>query len=343
MKKHLWTLRLLFLVLCTLGGYAVSQVQPEMITEGRYGLIIGFGFGWLVIAVDEMVKGLSIRAFSAISVGLGLGLIIASLIGHSELFAKADEPTMWLVRVCLFLAFGYIGMILAVRSNKEDFSLIIPFVRFTSQNSPTAMFLLDTSVIIDGRISDLAQTHLLEGTLVVPRFVLKEIQKVADSADATKRARGRRGLDILARLQADRRFELKIHEADIPDETEVDAKLLRLAKHLGAKLVTNDHNLAKLAELQVTQCINLHEVAAALKPAVLPGDVFSLRIVREGKDKGQGVAFLNDGTMVVVTNGQAYVGQQVETHVTNVLQTGAGRMIFAEAKPGAVATAPVAA
>src|SRR5213592_879649 len=206
----LWIIRILFLGLCTMGGYAVSQVRPEYVGSaygGVLGLLMGFGFGGLLIAVDEMLKGFSLRAFSATTFGLLLGSVVALLIDHSGLFENAQEMHRWIIRLALFLGFGYIGIVLAMRSNKEDFSLIIPYVRFTKQNKPDNLLLLDTSVVIDGRIADLLEANFIEGILVVPRFVLKELQQIADSGDAIKRARGRRGLDILNRIQRNQRNE----------------------------------------------------------------------------------------------------------------------------------------
>jgi len=192
--------------------------------------------------------------------------------------------------------------------------------------------LLDTSVIIDGRIADLIEANFMEGMIVVPRFVLKELQVIADSADAIKRARGRRGLEMLNRIQRNTRNEVRIHDGDFPEEKEVDAKLVRLARNLGAKLYTNDFNLGKIAELQSVNYVNLHEVAKSLRVVLLPGETFNLRIVREGKDKGQGVGYLPDGTMVVVNNAQSAIGQQVEVQVQSLLQTGAGIIVFADYK-----------
>jgi uncharacterized protein YacL len=192
--------------------------------------------------------------------------------------------------------------------------------------------LLDTSVIVDGRIADLIESNFLEGLIVVPRFVLKELQQLADSGDAIKRARGRRGLEVLNRIQRNTRNEVKIHDGDFPDEKEVDSKLVRLARNLGAKLYTNDYNLGKVAELQRVNYVNMHDVAKALRTVLLPGEVLNLRIVREGKDKGQGVGYLPEGTMVVVNNGQSAVGQQVEAQVQSLLQTGAGVIVFADMK-----------
>src|SRR6266853_622163 len=299
----IWVIRILFLCMCTLAGFAVSQVREEFVVS-PYSVL--------------------------------LGMVVALLIDHSGLFENAEEkPTRWLIRLGLFLSFGYIGIVLAMRSNKEDFSLIIPYVRFAPQNKPDNLLLLDTSAIIDGRIADLIEANFVEGLIVVPRFVLKELQMIADSNDAIKRARGRRGLEILNRIQRNQRHEVKIHDGDFPDEKDVDAKLVRLARNLRAKLYTNDHNLGKIAELQSVNYVNLHELAKSMRTVLLPGEVVSLRIVREGKDKGQGIGYLPDGTMVVVNHAQTCVGQQVDAQVQSLIQTGAGVIIFAELKQAA--------
>jgi uncharacterized protein YacL len=321
--------------MCTMGGLAISQVRTEFLGNGFLGMLFGFGFGGVLIAIDEMLKGFSLRAFSATSFGLFLGAVVAWLVDHSGLFENTDDKTRWLIRLGLFLAFSYIGIVLAMRSNKEDFSLIIPYVRFAPQNKPDNLLLLDTSVIIDGRIADLIEARLLEGLVVVPRFVLKELQQIGDSNDPIRRARGRRGLEMLNRLQRNTVVEVKIHDGDFPEEKDVDAKLVRLARNLGAKLFTNDFNLGKIAELQSVSLVNIHEVAKAFKAVLLPGETLHLRIVREGKDKGQGVGYLNDGTMVVVNQGHDHIGQQLDVQVQSLIQTGAGVIVFAEIKPPA--------
>jgi len=241
-------------------------------------------------------------------------------------------------QIILTLIFCYLGMIIAMRG-KDEFNLIIPYVKFVRQDKKEDIILLDTSVIIDGRVADILQTRFIEGRLVIPRFVLKELQQIADSQDSLKRNRGRRGLDILNKLQKTASFDVRIQEEDFPEIKEVDAKLVKLAKLLSAKIFTNDFNLNKIAELQGITVLNINELANALRPVVLPGEMMEIRISKEGKEHSQGVAYLDDGTMVVVDNSKHLIGQAAKVTVTSVLQTSAGRMIFAKledaSRPGA--------
>ncbi len=319
-----------FMLLCTGAGFSISQVRPDLLDHPGRACLIGFGFGGILVAFDEMLKGFSIRAFSAATAGLAIGTIMAWIVDRSGLFDFAAEEVRWLIRLGLFLSFSYLGMVIAMRSNKEDFSLIVPYVRFASQTKPDNLFVIDTSAVIDGRIAGLVELNLLEGKLIIPRFVLRELHQLSDSADEVKRARGRRGLELLQKLQAYPKTEVKIHEAEFPGETEVDAKLVLLASALSARLVTNDSNLARVASLQSVKIINLVEMGALLKAQVLPGDTVRLRIAREGRERGQGVGYLADGTMVVVNGAGGSVGETLPVRVGNLTQTGAGVMIFAE-------------
>ena len=235
---------------------------------------------------------------------------------------------------------------------KDDFRFIIPYMEFSKEVKGARPLVLDTSVVIDGRIADVAETRVIDQPLVVPRFVLQELQGIADSSDKLRRNRGRRGLDILNRLQKSPGIEVKIHDAEIPELAgirEVDQRLVVLAKHLGGKVVTNDYNLNKIARLQGVEVINLNDLANAMKPIVLPGEGLTVKLIKRGEEPGQGVGYLDDGTMVVTEQGGYHLGETVRLTVTSVLQTSAGRMIFGRIDPtsppgtSANASAPAAA
>lgn len=218
-----------------------------------------------------------------------------------------------------------------VMQTKDDFRFVIPYVEFTKQTKGARPLLLDTSVIIDGRIADIADTRILESEMIVPRFVLAELQAIADSEDKLKRNRGRRGLDVLNRLQSSEKIEIRLmdaHVATVDDAADVDAKLVALAKHLDGRIVTNDYNLNKISQLRGVDVININDLANALKPIVLPGETMTVKIIKPGEEAGQGVGYLEDGTMVVAEQGRECIGKEVTIIVTSVLQTSAGRMIF---------------
>jgi uncharacterized protein YacL len=220
---------------------------------------------------------------------------------------------------------------------KDDFRFIIPYMEFSKEVKGSRPLVLDTSVVIDGRIADVAETRVLDQPLVVPRFVLQELQGIADSSDKLRRNRGRRGLDVLNRLQKSPGVEVRIHDAEIPELAgirEVDQRLVVLAKHLGGKVVTNDYNLNKIARLQGVEVINLNDIANALKPIVLPGEGLTVKLIKRGEEPGQGVGYLDDGTMVVTEQGAYHLGETVRLTVTSVLQTSAGRMIFGRIDSG---------
>jgi uncharacterized protein YacL len=230
---------------------------------------------------------------------------------------------------------GYLGLVIGSKKI-EEFS----FFGFSQSKENADYGILDTSVIIDGRIADICDTGFIEGNLVVPRFVLDELQYIADSSDSMKRSRGRRGLDILNRMQRSSGIHIEVVDQDFPKLKGVDAKLVALAKKMNGKIITNDFNLNKVAELQGIKILNVNELANALKPVVLPGEIMTVKIIRDGKEPGQGVAYLDDGTMIIVDNAQRYQGSNVEVVVTSVLQTTAGRMIFSELKEGAADKKP---
>jgi uncharacterized protein YacL len=294
------------------------------------GALTGFIFALLALSIEKIIKRAPLKVIFGGTFGLVLGLVIAQLMGFA--FSALQNSSIRIsISVILSCVFDYIGLVLGGKKVEEfkwpGWSF---FTKVTTKKGGGK--LLDTSVIIDGRIADICETAFLEGPLIVPQFVLQELQHIADSADNLKRARGRRGLDILNRMQKDDGTEVKVVDEDYPEIKEVDAKLIALAREVNAKIITNDFNLNKVAQLQGVPVLNINQLANALKPMVLPGEVLQLQIMREGKEQGQGVAYLDDGTMVVVENASRHLGREVEASVTSILQTTAGRMIFTTLK-----------
>ncbi|NPV26965.1 MAG: PIN/TRAM domain-containing protein [Firmicutes bacterium] len=269
------------------------------------------------------------------AVGLIIGLIIASLLGYSFSYIPVIGGYL---AILVSLILGYLGMKLGMRRKDDLLSVRSFFPRFTTRDKEKVSRLeprsqgkiLDTSVIIDGRIADICRSGFLEGTLWIPSFVLEELRHIADSSDLLKRSRGRRGLDILNAMRKELDGMVQIYEGDFEDLTEVDSKLVRLAQTLGAQIVTNDYNLNKVAELQGIRVLNINELANAVKPIVLPGEEMNVQVIKDGKEAGQGIGYLDDGTMIVVDGGKKYIGQTIDVFVTSVFQTAAGRMIFAK-------------
>jgi len=289
----------------------------------------GFLFGVLAVLLEWQARKIPVdRIFWGSMggiLGLGLGLGLGTAMG-------AVSPEAGPLGRSLFgLLFTYLGasVALAKRDELEDMSAKL-FPKTTARRE--SFKILDTSVIIDGRIVDLCEAGFLEGTLIIPQFVLRELQQIADSPDPLKRNRGKRGFDVLQRVQRIPGTRVQVEDQDFPHIREVDRKLIELGKSLGGKVVTNDYNLNKVAELSGVPVLNVNELANALKPVVLPGEVVHVHVVKEGKEIGQGVAYLDDGTMVVIDHGKRYIGQPVTATVTSVLQTTAGRMIFARLK-----------
>jgi uncharacterized protein YacL len=295
---------------------------------GVGGAVLGLGGATLIILLEMVMKRFSIRNLSAAVFGLIFGFFMAWVLTSVMKLIPMSIQLFSSLQIILILIFCYLGMVIAMRG-KDEFNLIIPYVKFVRQDKKDDIVLLDTSVIIDGRIADIFHTHFIEGRIVIPRFVLKELQQVADSQDSLKRNRGRRGLDVLNKIQKAPGLDVRIQEEDFPEVKEVDGKLVKLAKLLGAKIFTNDFNLNKVAELQGITVLNINELANALRPVVLPGETMEVRVSKEGKEYNQGIAYLDDGTMVVIDNSKHMIGQVVKVVVTSVLQTSAGRMIFA--------------
>lgn len=321
-------IRILFVILCALFGFSIGSYLKVF---GAFAPFTGIGIGILlalvVIFMEISMKRISVRGLSAMVFGLIFGILFARIIMWGLAFLPMGEEFQSTLQVLLTLIFCYLGMIMAMRG-RDEFNIIIPYVKLKREDQKEEIIILDTSVIIDGRIADICHTKFIEGRLVIPRFVLKELQQIADSPDPIKRNRGRRGLDMLNKIRKLSHMDVKIHEEDFSELQDVDSKLVKLSKILGAKIFTNDYNLNKIAELQGVSILNINELANALKPVVLPGELMEVKLIKEGKEYNQAVAYLDDGTMVVVDNARHIIGQTVRVIVTSVLQTAAGRMIF---------------
>ena len=291
----------------------------------------------LFFTIQSIERRLSVLPSSVIFPGV-LGLIVGLLISFLLSGLINNIPIPWIstiISVLVYIIFSYLGITMAVKRKSEMHFL--GFSRGKQKDKPmkesiNAPKVLDTSVIIDGRIFDLCKTGFIEGTIVIPEFVLEELRHIADSSDSLKRNRGRRGLDVLSKIQKELDLPVQIMHTEYDDAMEVDSKLLRLAKDINGKVLTNDYNLNKVAMVQSVFVLNINELANAIKPVVLPGEEMLVQVVKEGKESGQGVAYLDDGTMIVVEGGRDKLGEVLKVLVTSVLQTAAGRMIFAKLK-----------
>ncbi len=309
-----------------------AGVPIQWMSWAVLGGMVGLALG--IIALDVSIRRKQLDAITSVYFGMIVGLFMAYVanLALEPLFqgeAKWVEVVRFNVMLILGLVFCYICISLLMQT-KNDFRFIIPYVEFSREVKGTKPLILDTSVIIDGRIADVVETGIFDAQLVMPKFVIAELQGIADSSDRLRRSRGRRGLDILNRLHANPEIDVEIFDRELPEfgAHPVDMKLIILAKHVEGKLVTNDYNLNKVARLEGVGVINLNDLANALKPVFLPGEHIEVRIVKTGEEAGQGVGYLDDGTMVVVESGRDYVNQQVAVAVTSVLQTSAGRMVF---------------
>jgi len=326
-------IRFILILACSISGlfiayYSSSPNSSYLLLETIGGFLIGLVIAVLVILIERDIRKLSLKVIAGGVVGMVIGLLIALILGFGlSLVSQISKNPQVLPWIYLLLTgiLGYLGLVLGSKKVEE--------IHYQAGEKEERDYrILDTSVIIDGRIADICDSGFMEGNLIVPRFVLNELQFVADSSDSMKRSRGRRGLDVLNHMQKSSNINIEIVEQDFPKIKGVDGKLVALAKKLNAKLITNDYNLNKVAELQGVRVLNINELANAMKPVVLPGEQMSVKIIREGKEPGQGVGYLDDGTMIIVDAGQKLINTTVDVVVTSVLQTTAGRMIFTELK-----------
>jgi len=315
---QIWIIRASFTLLSATLGFIVGDL---------IGGIIGFIVVIIFVGIESSIRRSLLRDLFACLVGLTFGLIVATLVIYIVSQAAETKP-MFTISIALLLA--YAGMMFIYR-RREDFAMFSLTAQGSQSKSPTFK-ILDTSVIIDGRILDISQTGFIDGIIVIPRFVLNELQHIADSRDLLRRNKGRRGFEIIRELQTNPNIDVEVAEDDFPDVAEVDTKIVRLARKIRAKIITNDFNLNKVAELQGVTVLSINELANAIRPVVVAGEVIKVRLLREGKEPNQGVGYLDDGTMVIVEYGKQYVGQTIGVVVTQTLQTSAGRMIFARKK-----------
>jgi uncharacterized protein YacL len=315
--------RVFIIALVALAGYFF----PLFGLPGPASAGIGLALAAIIMILETRIRKTQFKVIWGSTVGTFAGVFLGWALGSVYRTITDDPKSTLFIRIFFLIIMPYIGFLVGTR--KSEWLDPAYLFRFFREKSVGRTFkILDTSVIIDGRIIDLCDTGFIEGTLVIPQFVLKELQLVADSADGLKRQRGRRGLDILNHLQKSSQISVTITEMDFPDIRDVDSKLIELGKRLDAKIVTNDVNLNKIARLQGIAVLNINELANALKPVVLPGEGMKVFIIKEGKEKDQGVAYLDDGTMVVVDNSRRLIGQNIDITVTSVLQTTVGKMIF---------------
>ncbi len=327
-----WILRILLFLICGISGYALTQGISPTPPIPLLGLVGGLFLAALTLLIEKGLKNIPLKNLLGSFVGLILGIMAANLFSNvffSNLY-NHQQIVLPLLGV-LYGVCGYIGLRIGFKKGEE---IHVPGWKLFSKSAPQSenTKILDTSVIIDGRIADITETGFLEGALIIPQFVLNELQHIADSSDSIKRTRGKRGLEVLHHIQKQAGVDVRIMDKDFPAVKEVDSKLIELAKEVRGKIITNDSNLNKVAELQGIEVLNINELANSLKPVVLPGEEINVKILKEGKEIGQGVAYLDDGTMIVVDNGRRQMGKTIDVIVTSVLQTPAGRMIFARPK-----------
>jgi uncharacterized protein YacL len=326
--------QIVLIVVTAVTGYFIAREILESAWYGLFGSICGLVLGYLVIKLEEELREIPLKIIIGTLLGITIGLFITNLFISKLLLTHAkDFPITLPIYVLLYFVMGYLGFRIGAKKSRTFDLAKVPLLG--KMEGDEGNKILDTSAIIDGRIADICETGFLEGTFIIPQFVLYEIQHIADLQDPVKKTRGRRGLDILHKLQKQTQIKVKIVDVDYPRLKDVDSKLIALAKSLQGKIVTNDFNLNKVAELQGINVLSINELATSLKPAILPGEQFTTKIVKEGKEFGQGIGYLDDGTMVVVDDAKKLIGKAVDVVVTSLLQTTSGRMIFGKLKEAA--------
>ncbi len=326
--------QIILVAVTTITGYFILKEIFVSTVWGLAGAVFGLLLGYAIIKAEEKLKDVSLKIIIGSLTGITVSLLIANLFISRLLLALIkDIPITVPIYILFYFVMGYIGFKVGMEKSRTlDLSRMPLFEKMEGNEGAK---ILDTSTIIDGRIADICETGFVEGTFIIPHFVLYEIQHIADHQDPVKKTRGRRGLDVLHRLQKQTFVRVKIVDYDFPKLKDVDTKLIALAKKMSGKIVTNDYNLNKVAELQGIEVLNMNQLSTSLRPAMLPGEQMNVKILKEGKEHGQGIGYLDDGTMIVVDDAKKLLGKSVDVVVTSVLQTTSGRMIFAKLREDA--------
>jgi uncharacterized protein YacL len=313
--NHIPTIYLLRILFLAFTGYLGSEIGDSLLEAPKTGVCAGIAFGLTVVLADSLLKGFSLRMFSSATFGLFLGVIASRLLLASGILYRTHPDGQWLISLVVYATFAYIGMMLALRSNRD--------------------VLVDSNIIIDGRLPDIIASGFLSSSLIIPRFILQELQTLADSSDPARREKGRLALARLEEMQRNPALSVTIHEGILDPFSAVDAKLVQLARMTNARLITNDSNLCSIARLQNVIALNLNDLAKALRPVLHAGDELALTLTKEGREPHQAVGYLTDGTMIVVNHARSFMGKNVRVSISSTLQTAAGRLFFAELKAAA--------
>ena len=329
MLKTIIIIRFFFITLSIIGAWLIWFAGDYQDSKRLfYHITFGILLGALTVLVDIFLKGFSLRGLTALTFGLAMGSLIAYLLSVSPLFEYGNPEIIYQVRLILFVVCMYLGTVVALRG-RDEFNLVIPYVRFIPRKADNPAVVLDTSALIDGRVVGICKAKFLSSELVIPRFVLNELQTIADSADPNRQERGRKGLQVLNELRKLRHLDITIYESELTKSQKVDEKLIFVAESLNAKLLTTDYNLAKLAEFQGIDWLNLTDLAKVMRLEIVAGEQLEVDLVKNGKEPGQAIGFLDDGSMVVVNNAVNDIGHKLQVEVSSVIPSAGGKMIFA--------------
>ncbi len=337
MTKTIFIIRCIFLLLC-LGGAALLHYVggdgdkdlplAQQVAFWVY-LVVGGLIGALTILVDVLLKGFSLRGLTALTLGLFMGSMVAYLISTSPLFEQGDKETVYLSRLSLFVICTYLGAVITLRG-KDEFNLVIPYVRFVPQEVELPVVVIDASALIDGRVVGICRSGFMPAEVVITRFIIEELQRVASSDDPVRQEKGQKGLTVLNELAKIPHLKFKIHESEVEKRNQIEAKLIFIAKNLNARLLTLDYNLIKLAEFQGVSCLNVNALARELRSEVAVEERLTIDLAKVGREDGQAIGYLSDGSMVVVKDAAHLIGQTIRVEVTSVVPSGSGKIVFAE-------------